>query len=417
MKKMCFLIMLTSACSFSINAQLRGLKKPKIGKPKKTISVEQNSSTTGTINSPEKNSPAKSEIQMADIRVKTLNKHLENGDFDNTHLRETTVKDEMEELTSRVQKIEKLDPEYDVQAYKEEFSKFESAYTNGVDKHKQNLANIDAAYDERQEANSPVNKRRREVDSWLESMVFSKDEFKSSESVTQFTSGDIIMVRAKFSVPVKNVMKKAKYFASFEVDGERISTDDTAFPCEGGEDYLDIEIVRTTGRRVNRLIKFNKLPIGKHEVTMYLEDSHSPGAVTASVIGTFELNVTEEGKAKWKKIIDELEYQIIAANNVPPEGMKNATICNDAIRLFKDEKFEGNPYKTYIESDKWYVEKTAYGVTLSRTANVIVCVKLDDKICYIYGINVKQDYNNGNYGKSYYGGIGIAQKVLCSKLK
>ena len=352
--------------------------------------------------------------------MKGLNKMLENGDFDHNVKRETEVKDKLKMLEERIPRIEKADPNYDTKEYHAAYDKFKAAYDKGVSNYKQQLADQKKRDEEQKIANSPDNKRLREIGEWSHLLAFSDQAITSTqpiESLETFNAGDIITSRAYFKKPIEEVTSSKKYYASFEVDGKVIFNDDVAFPCEGGDMYLDLEIVRQKGRRVNRLRSFNKLANGTHTVKVYLGTSSWVKTSTAIIIGSFELNMTDEGRKQWQEIIDAFDYTEIAQNELPKEGMKNSKVANDAIRFYKDKDFNGTPVKSYIDSDAWGITRTALGSIESRFLDAVVIIKLSDEVCEYSIIGVRQDYNGSGYGSSYYNGIGDTRKVLCTKLK
>jgi hypothetical protein len=401
-----------SLISFTSQAQI--VKKPSIKRPSIGNKKKSNQASNPT------ESPAKSDIQMADIYVKGLNKMLENGDFDHNVKRETEVKDKLKMLEERIPRIEKADPNYDTKEYHAAYDKFKAAYDKGVSNYKQQLADQKKRDEEQKIANSPDNKRLREIGEWSHLLAFSDQAITSTqpiESLETFNAGDIITSRAYFKKPIEEVTSSKKYYASFEVDGKVIFNDDVAFPCEGGDMYLDLEIVRQKGRRVNRLRSFNKLANGTHTVKVYLGTSSWVKTSTAIIIGSFELNMTDEGRKQWQEIIDAFDYTEIAQNELPKEGMKNSKVANDAIRFYKDKDFNGTPVKSYIDSDAWGITRTALGSIESRFLDAVVIIKLSDEVCEYSIIGVRQDYNGSGYGSSYYNGIGDTRKVLCTKLK
>ena len=120
---------------------------------------------------------------------------------------------------------------------------------------------------------------------------------------------------------------------------------------------------------------------------------------------------------KWNKLIDLYEKERIAKYEAPRKGMNNSAISNSAIQFYKEEKFKGQPFKSYVESTEWYVERNVHKGIIRRYASAAVFIKLDEKVCQYTIISVEQKYNSGSYGKSFYGGVGKTSKVLCSKIK
>ncbi|MGV6862219.1 MAG: hypothetical protein ACWA41_10625 [Putridiphycobacter sp.] len=402
---------------FSSTAQIKGknLKIPKKNTKIKTEKVE----TTDKNLTPE--SPAKSDINMAEFYINSLKKRSENGEFEKFSTREKGVLDDLNLLKERLEKIKTVDPNYDLTALNNSYQEYQALYQ----KHKDAYDAKQQAYLDKQDSikNVPLSvKQLEKINSWGHFIAFSSTPITSTEPVEkekEFISGDEIFARAYFKKPVGEVLGLKKYYMAFEVNNEIIYTDDYFFSATGGEQYLDIDVVLEKGRRVNRLRAFNRLPNGKHDIKVYFGVSHHPTAENAQMIGSFTLNVTDAGKAKWDKIVEAYDYSLIDSNDPPEVGMRNSAVENAAIKFYKEKNFGGGkvPYKAYVTSSDWTIKRTASGAILYRHISVAVFVKIDDKVCEYSTIGIKQDYNGGSYGTSQYNGIGSTLKVFCSKVK
>ncbi len=369
---------------------------------------------------PEKESPAKSDIQMAEVHVKSLNKMLEAGDFEHTLKRETSVKDKLEQLNETIAKIHSKDEKFDTEPFKKEYDKFKTVFDEECKKRDAELQAQKEKDQADKEAKSPVNVRKKEIESWTKGWVFSSSPISDKHytpSSTEFNAGDMIYARVFFNQPIKQIFNGDKYYAAFEVDSKIIYTDKLSFSCEGGEDYLDIEIVRTAGARVYRLDAFNKLGDGSHKISILFSSNRDPNRMLAHAIGEIELNITPEGTSKWQQIIDDYEFERMSDNEPPSEGMKSSTICEQAIQYYQEKDFNGTPYKAYIDSDDWTIEKAWNGSIIYRHCDVVVWIKINNEVCEYSIIGIRQNYENGSYGSYEYNGIGTTKKVLCNKVK
>lgn len=415
MKTLTLLIAIV-CCSLSYAQPIRvpgGIKKPgKGGGGKETKEIK-------------KESPAASDIRMADSYLRDLNTMLKEGDFEEYGKLESRIPTKLKDFNNRITKIEELDPKYDTKTYHEEAARFQAELDKGLAAHAEKTKKDKARKDSLAIVNSPENVLAREIEAQSYFVTFDTKPFSSTvpkENKSQIEAGNLIYARAYFKKDVSELIPSTSrddhYYATYYIGDKKVSGKSTKFSAVEGKNYIDFNVV-VTEEEYFRIWAFNELDKGVHHVDVVFGTVAGGGGRDKILTkGSFDLNVTDAGKAKWQKMYDDYEYKKVEGHTAPKKGMTNTAVTDAAKRAFDDYWGESNIFCSgaYIMDSDWSYKKNAYGTILYRYVDVIVSTEISEGLCMYYYYEMRQENNGGKYGKSYKGAYRNGAKVHCKVL-